>query len=294
MKNTMMKTILAATIIGATLLTGCSKNAETEATESVAESTEESEEILRMQAEIEYLQSQLDAKNAKTEEISVASKEAGNITTGQAEVKEISEDSNIEQANNISMDELYSRYQTYVNDHGKTFRNVNSFKLINITDDDIPELLYADKNGLLGILVFDGTEVKLCAGNDNYHEIDRYGSLCDSEDSSVIVYYGEKSNRFAVYKYEKATDLKHSGTEEENNCFYEIDERGNLIDLTTTSKNIFNYDDALFMTKENLGLNSTREDYDMVNAEYYQGLDKSADMFGERLGTVEEAFEAYL
>ena len=287
-----MKKLLIAALIGALLLSGCSSKEESAPTEAIEQAEDGNADIEAMRAEIESLKSQLDEQDSAEDNVS---ENVGNDQETVGESSGTAENDEVYDADDKteSVEDICERYKVYIADHSLDFANAK-FALIQLTDDDTPDLLYTTSRGFQGVLTFDGKKTKPIESVLPSPFLECIVSYPDN--TELVLYYSEKGNRFAVYKHEyKPESTNKSAADDELNVFYEINERGQInesakvdkdqiIDAGEVAVTLFHVDNIV---------NATREDYDEAVESYYTGLDKSIDLFNDSYASVDDALAAY-
>ncbi len=276
--------LLITVLIGAFIMSGCSSDKKGLSPEPTEQAEDQNDEMKAMQAEIDSLKSQLAEKNATEDEGSAG--------------EEKTEDT-IEEKEDTTED-LCQRFKVYIEDHSADFHKTK-YALINLNDDDFPELLYVDQTGLKGVLMFDGNKTAPIAsgvGDKDRYEKLRFECPVGIDDAELFMRYTENGKRFAIYKHEyiQSTSAQRASSDEEKSVFFEINERKEFIETYYTDKKQIlepngEVHDTLFSLSDNP--RPTREDYDEATKKYNDGLDKSIDLRNDTFTSIDEAFEAY-
>lgn len=286
--------LLIAMILGAIMLSACSSETVNTNNEPGKQVDDDDETIKAMQAEIDSLKSQLEEKKASESEVLVDGDK------NEDSPKEFGE-SEKDNSKEINIDNLCERFNVYISDHSSDFQKVK-YTLANLTDDDIPELLYVDQIGLKGVLMYDGKKTgPIISGvgtRDMYEKLRFECKKNQFNDADLSIRYAEKGNRFAVYmsEYNHSNTVEKASTDRENNVFFEINDRKELIRVSFANiTQILEPNGEVHTTLFSLSDNpqASREDYDAAIEKYYAGLDKSVDLINETYESVEEAFVAY-
>lgn len=297
---TIKKRFFALVVVMAISISACSfmnngQSAETIQTKENKEETgNDQDEIEAMKAEIEDLKAELAEKNEESEEVTEASEETEEEFRGDEEDND-KEDSKEKTEYNektgkngdTDYDVIKSKYQASIDENPELSQMIGYY-LVDLMDDDIPELLCVRIDGLFAIGMYDGHKLKLCALDyadcfgESVQDLYKYGD-------NLAFYYGEHSNRFALYNR-----LEGNQNFEERNKFFEIDSSGNINETNHTAKQGGKEKQSIYYTDyQNQGVEDS-ELFDATNKKGYEGLDKKISLKYDIYYSLDEAFDAYM
>ena len=309
----MKKRLLSLIAVITLFVSACSfmNNGQTIEATHTEENTEESkddkddkDEIEALKAEIEDLKAEIAEKNEafgdSTEAAEESEKREELRDDEEDEVnkdyKEKEESTDESESNEADLDAMADKFKRTIDVEPRTFdSSIVGYRLVDLTDDSYPELLYIDNNGgLKGIGMYTGDKVKLCEGLQNLLGLSHFGGsikVSVPNENELVFYYGERSGRFAIYQ--RKLVYQDQDVWEDDNYFYEIDQRGDIQELYETKKHEGQGEDPGFFTQDALW-QASYEQYEEMNDRFYDGLEKKVDLKNDCYYTFDEAFDAYM